>query len=528
MKISLPNRSNGEYSTHNLSPGQCMIIVGANGAGKTRFTAATAAPLGNKAFTISALQALYSKISSADELSPLMSDILAPAITTLIDRGNSATQLELFLSRLMHDELLNLIGYKLAIAEDKPHKLSETRLDKVIELWQDIFPGNRVLIDSGKMLFSKGDIASHSALRLSDGEKAVLYYAAAVLYAEPGSIIFVESPEIFLHPTVTNALWNRLENLRDDCSFCYTTHDAEFVATRNGATMVWVHDCDPAKAAWDYDILPLNSGISNELYLTLAGARKPVLFIEGDSERSIDARLYPLIFPDFTIHSLGSCNKVIEATRTFNDLSSMHKLDSFGIVDRDRRNDKEVEYLRKKRIMVPDVAEVENLFLIEDVVRSMAKYTGNDPERVFRKVSNNIFALFKAELRQQALLHTRHRVKLTVEYRVDARFPDINSLEQHLDTLLEQIDPRKIYEAFCRDFHHFVANGDYAAVLKVFNQKSALTGCNVAQLCGFNNKADYINGVLNLLRSRSPLAQAARSALRASLVNEDEAKENRQ
>ena len=38
-------------------------------------------------------------------------------------------------------------------------------------------------------------------LRLSDGEKAVLYYAAAVLYAPENAVIFVEAPEMFLHPS---------------------------------------------------------------------------------------------------------------------------------------------------------------------------------------------------------------------------------------------------------------------------------------------------------------------------------------
>ena len=518
MKISLPGRRTGEASAIKLSPGQCMLIVGANGAGKTRFTAATAENLGGHAYPLSALQALYGKMTAGDELPPQYRQVFAPAVLAPLDKGIGSTLLELFLSQLMHDEMVNLIAYKLAVADRKTAELKKTRMDHVIELWQDIFPGNRVLIDSGKMLFSRGvDITRHSALRLSDGEKAVLFYAAAIQYAPAGAVIFVDSPETFLHPTVTNSLWNRLENMRSDCCFCYTTHDTDFVASRDEAPMVWVRDCDPANAAWDYDVIPPDSGISNELYLTLAGARKPVLFIEGNAVRSIDAKLYPLVFPDFTTHSLGSCNKVIEATRTFNDLSAMHKLDSFGIVDRDRRDDAEVAYLRRKRIMVPEVAEVENMLLIEDVVRTMAKVTGNNPDRVFGKVKRAIIHMFKADVRAQALLHTRHRVKRTVEYRVDARFDDIATMERHLDGLLEMIEPRKIYENFCREFHRYADTGDYAAVLKVYNQKAMLPGCNVAALCGFANKDEYIHGIIEVLRHHTPEAATLRSALRAAL-----------
>ena len=74
---------------------------------------------------------------------------------------------------------------------------------------------------------------------------------------------------------------------------------------------------------------------------------------------SLDIRLYSLVFPDMSVRPVGSCDKVIETTRSFNDQQAMHHLSSFGIVDRDRRTDQEVGYLRAKHIMVPDVAEME-------------------------------------------------------------------------------------------------------------------------------------------------------------------------
>lgn len=511
MKILLPQRIHGDAEAIGLDSGRCMIIVGANGAGKTRFTAATAKALGDKAYPLSALQALYRTISSSDEVPATLRPILSAAIAATIGRGQSATLLDLYLAQLLHDEVISLLSYKLAKAGKKKTTPEKTRLDTVIELWQDVFPGNKVLVDSGEILFSRGiDADIYSSVRLSDGERAVLYYTAAVLYAPAGSVIFVDSPEIFLHPTLMTSLWNRLETLRGDCIFCYTSHDTEFVDSRNGATMVWVHDCDIAAGRWDYDILPPGTGISGELYMTLAGARKPVLFIEGNSERSIDARLYPLIFPDFSVRSLGSCNKVIEATRTFNDLSAMHKLDSFGIVDRDRRDFHEVEYLRRKKIMVPEVAEIENLLIVEDVVREMAQITGHNPDHVFSHVSKAVISMFKAEITAQALMHTRHRVKRTVEYRVDARFPNITKLEEHLEGLLNEINPRKYYEQFCREFHAYVRDGDYASILRVYNQKSMLPNCNVAQLCGFANKDRYIDGVLQRLRESPAMRDAMR------------------
>lgn len=495
MEIRLPRRRDGERAaTVKIDSPQCMLIVGANGAGKTRFTAATAAGLGKRSYMVSALDALY-RHSSSDE-----------------------TEFDRLLGRLMNDEMLNLIGYKLALADGHKATLSPTKLDGVVELWQDVFPGNRVLIDSGKMLFARGmDINAYSALRLSDGEKAVLYYAAATLYAPARAVIFVDAPEMFLHPSLTASLWNRLEAARADCTFVYTTHDTEFASSRNGATVVWVRDCDVVDQSWDYDVLPPDTGLTQELYMTLIGARKPVLFIEGDSRRSIDAKLYPLIFPDYNVRSLGSCNKVIEATRTFNDLSTLHKVESWGIVDRDRRDDAEVAYLRRKQIMVPDVAEIENLLLLEEIISAMASENGRSPERAVEKVKRAVINMFRTDLHAQALMHTRHRVKRTMEYRVDSRSADIATFENHLQSLLDEINPRHIYDDFCREFHRYADTGDYRAILRVYNQKSMLPSCNVAQLCGYTGKEDYIEGILDVLRANGEAAAAIREAVRNCL-----------
>ena len=201
-------------------------------------------------------------------------------------------------------------------------------------------------------------------------------------------------------------------------------------------------------------------------------------------------------------------------------------MDSSGIVDRDRRNEEEVSYLRRKSIMVPDVAEIENIFILEDVVRAMAKNAGKDPDRVFGKVKKAVVHLFRSEVHSQALQHTRHRIKRTMEYRVDARFENINMLEEHLSKLVVELDPRRTYEEFCRLFNKYVGDSDYESILQVYNQKSMLSNCNVAPMCGFKNKDSYINGVINLLRGQGPLTDQVRQAVKRCLHVEEKYQTN--
>lgn len=516
MAVTLPPRIDGAAPA-TIGPGRQTVIVGANGSGKTRFAQRLAADCAVGAeprpvFNVSGLRGLYDTRRTPDSV-----DSLYEAAVPESRRDPQSTQLDRLMALLVHDEMINLFRYKAAHAAGLRSRLEPTRLDRVIELWQEVFPDNRILIESGQMLFTRPEDSApsaYSAMKLSAGERAVIYYIGAVLYAPEKAVVMVDSPEMFLHPSLMQSLWNRIELLRRDCAFVYVTHDLGFASSRADASVIWVRRYDPASVAWDYELMPPHTRISDEVYLAIMGSRKPVLFIEGDGVHSIDARLYPLLFKDYSVQSLGSCNKVIEAVRTFNDLTGFHHLDSCGIVDRDRRDDKEVAYLRGRGIMVPDVAEIENILMLEDVVRAVASYRHKDENHVFMKVKSSIIAQFRNELRQQALMHTRHRVKRLMEYRVDGRFANINMFEEHITHLTAEINPRGLYEDFCRRFRSYVAAADYASVLRVYNQKSMLPASNVAGLCGLRNKDEYIRTILQMLRDESRGAERIRRAVR--------------
>ena len=122
--------------------------------------------------------------------------------------------------------------------------------------------------------------------------------------------------------------------------------------------------------------------------------------------------------------------------------------------------------------------------------------------------------MFAGELKSQALMHVRHKVKRSVEYKIDRRFNNINALEDHLRELIDDIKPRAIYENLCREFHNYIATDDYENVLKVFNQKSMVPESNVATLCGFDNKDKYINYILGILKSNGEDAEIIKKGIK--------------
>ena len=518
MDILLPKKIDSEQDI-TLKGVKQITVIGANGAGKTRFTNQLLVNCKDKAFKMSALKASFPSLEKNTRTGSI--DMLYDvAQSSGLIHAEARTEMERLLYLLMHDECVELLRFKLSHSDDTSKvKLPVTKLDRVIKCWERIFQGNKILRTGTQILFgSNHSEETYGIFRLSDGEKAALYYLGAVLYAMPEAVIMVDDPTIYIHHSIMQTLWDTIEQLRPDCTFIYNTHDVDFAASRISNRCIWVKTFDALKLAWDYEVLESNDQLSDQLYVDLLGSRKPVLFIEGDNIHSIDAKLYPLVFKEFTVKPLGSCNKVIESTRSFNDLNAFHHLDSYGIVDRDRREDKEVEYLRNKKIFVPEVAEIENLLLLPDVIKAVAQSRGRNPEMVYEKVSRSILNLFRDQMKAQALMHVRHRVKRTVEFRIDRRFSNINQIENHMLDLVQEINPRGMYDSILKDFTTMYKEGNYMGVLKVFNQKSMLPECNVATLCGLFNKDNYINRVLALLKEDKDLGQQIRSAIRSAFL----------
>lgn len=489
-----------------------ITIVGGAGAGKSRFMRALVESFGQRAFSISALGTISCEPGSSVE-SLYMARAAHPG------GGNPSTDLDRLGSMLFQDEFHYLLSVKgESLIEGKRLLFEPTKLDALVSIWQDIFPDNTVMREQGTLLFATpGGPDLISTGKLSSSEKAVLYYIAAALYAPASGVIFVDNPGLFLHPAMLHVVWNAVEGLRPDCTFVYNTSDVDFMNSRTENLIIWVKSQDTTARAWDYDVLPPGS-MPDDLTACLLGTRRPVLFIEGDATHSIDAKLYPLVFPYHSVRPLGSCNKVIEATRSFCDMRQIHHLDSYGIVDRDRRTEDEVAYLRRKHVMVPEVAEIENLFLLESVIGIMARKRGRNPERVVTKVKNAVLKMFESHFREQVLQHVRHRMKRLLECRGDARVRTISELEKHLRSLPDIIDVRSHYGRLMSEFQSIARSRDYGGVLRVFNHKPMLSDSQVAGLLGYKNKDAYISGVLAALKCHDHYASQLRDAIRAAFT----------
>lgn len=329
---------------------------------------------------------------------------------------------------------------------------------------------------------------------MSDGERSVLYLAAQVLCVPKNKILIMDEPEIHLHRSLMNRLWVALENSRKDCLFIYITHDTQFAASHTHAEKIWVQEFDGAN--WKLQKLE-NSEIPEELLLDILGNRKNVLFVEGEKD-SYDSQLYASIYPDYYIVPCGSCTQVIARTKAFKNNNTLHHCEVYGIIDRDYRSDYEIDRFKEDNIFTIDVAEVENLFLTEELIRLLATHLGKNDDEVFNMVRDYVINQRYANQINGQICES---VVAQIKYKLNcAEISKKNETEAKstLETTLSSIDYDEIKRVQELKFQKALDDNDYKQIIRTFNKKEIAK--SIGHFFGLNDNA-YCQMVIDLLKT---------------------------
>ena len=372
-----------------------------------------------------------------------------------------------------------------------------TSIDKLIQIWDEIFPQRQLKFDDAKFLASMrdGTGSSYNSNQMSDGERAVLYFVAQVLCIPKNKTIIIDEPEVHLHRSIMNRLWTALEKNRQDCFFIYITHDTQFAASHGQSDKIWIKEFDGKN--WKLGKIQ-NSELPEELLLDILGSRKKVLFVEGEKS-SYDTKLYTILYPDYYVIACGSCTQVIARTKAFRNNSILHDCEVYGLIDRDYRSDHEINKYKEDCIYTLDIAEVENLFLVEELVRLLATHLGKNPDEVFKKVKDYIVdTRFAQQIEKQICKSVVADLKYQLSS-IELSQQNDDEAKASLDTALQGINYQTTKSKQAEKFHEALQKDVYAGVLRVFNEKSLIKSIG----CFFGLKNDeYCNTILNLLNGK--------------------------
>ncbi|MEK5271157.1 DUF4435 domain-containing protein [Aeribacillus sp. FSL K6-8394] len=539
MKIKLPN-INGEEKY--IEDKQSIILIGANGSGKTRMSIWIDENNPNiQIHRISAQKSLnMPSIVSPTELEIAQEKFLYGVTNDnkdwlkTVGKKNSRwgqkpeTHLLNDFDHLM--EFLMTENFQKSIEYRENHKGgdtefdNETRLEKVKEIWENVITHRKLKISAGKIevldIETKDDDNFYNGSEMSDGERAIFYFIGEALSVPKGSLIIVDEPENHLHKSILVRLWNAIEVARQDCVFLYITHSLEFASTRINSQIIWVKGIK-SESEWDYEVIE-SINASDKLMLEILGNRQKVLLVEGTPDKSTDKKLYATLFPEYNIIPVDNCNSVIQYTKAYQKLKDIHYVDVKGIIDRDRRNNEEIVALKRYGVYAPEVAEIENLFLLPEVIQTVCimYYKKEEYEEILTSVQERTFEFLKREIESQALLFTKQKCQNEIYKIINAKVNTIEEYKINISSIEKAISVDNIYNECLQELNNIIENRDYLKALKVINNKGLLPYTQLSTFFGWK-KDFYIDSVLQLLSKNDEMSIKLKSSFKKYISLEE-------
>jgi hypothetical protein len=476
-----------------VAPGSTILIVGANGGGKTRLATHIESQLELGAHRIAGHRALtlnpeVAKISERAALSGLRTGYANENASAAHRHGHrySGEPPEIallsdfnFLVQALFAEQANTALDTHRDARARAGTVPKTtKFEQLQEIWNRLLPHRVLNITGDNITVSIPDEeGEYPAKQLSDGERAIFYLIGQTLVAAPNCVLIFDEPELHVHRAILGTLWDELEAARPDCAFVVISHDLEFVASRRGTKYVALN-YRPA-SGWTIEEVPEESGFTEEITTLILGSRKPVLFVEG-SDSSLDSAIYRSCYPSWTIIPRGSCEEVIHAVTTFRANKVLTRVHCAGIVDADDYSNEEANFLATRGIAILPVSEVENLLVHPTVLNAVLwheGYRGRELSLTRERILDAVFAHADEtkNKRGSILRYCRRRIDRVLK-KVDLSVSkDVDGLKANYAAATAALDIAAIASLAEDKINAAISSRDAALLLRWYDNKGLMS-----------------------------------------------------
>ena len=529
LELNLP-RISGNPLNLTISPGEQLFIVGANGSGKSSLiqhinrnnpgnyiewipshrrlwfhsdsvdiTASSRLEFAKSSFHQELEdQARWTDVYAQQRQSAILFDLVdvenrrARDIARLVDRGDIAT------------------ARATSVANQSPFE----KINDLLEL--GTLAVSLHLSDRETILALRKKEGVHFGIsQMSDGERSAVSLAAKVLTVVPGTTLLIDEPERHLHPSISEPFLSALFECRSDCAFVVSTNDINLPVAHAQARVLLVHSCrwnGTKTVGWDTDLLETKIAIPEESKRAILGSRKRILFVEGDSAGSLDFKIYSALFSDVLIEPRGSFSEVQKAVEGVRVSKGYHRIEAYGLIDRDNRAYEDAKRLSGKFVFTLNVYSVEALYYCTDAIaavsRQLAKSLGREPDGIYAMAEEAALAA----LRQQG-----------VAERMSARYCERlvrKNFVEDLPTWKEIKGREKVefqssvstgYVAELDRFNQFLTNKDLDQLVARYPIRESGAFGAVVQALELKSNHIYREMVIAQIRSDETLAQRLRN-----------------
>jgi len=465
-----------------------IVAIGANGSGKTTLANDLKRYLPEHGVVISAQKILliptFSGISNINSTSQKLSSAQNAdktyKSTYSTESGGNAYGLLVQLGGEFHVLLDNLLAERsaarnryceAALSSKEYQDVPETKLDRALNIWNSLLPHRTITCSDGiNITLNMASGENYPAYQMSDGEKVLLFLVAQVLQAPASGFIVVDEPEMYLHKTIVDKLWDTLEAERSDCIFVYLTHDLHFATSRVGSKKIWIKSFKHPNF-WEIETVPDNE-LPEPLLLELLGSRKNILFCEG-THNSLDVKLFSLLFPHLTICPVESCFDVINYTKAFNKLP-MVTTKALGLIDSDYHDAQRLTSLTSESVYSYSMAEIENLLLDEDFLNIITQQLLKDKSTT-ESIKQDILDKLSADIELQTSNYVSAKINYYFRNSHVTRGRNANEIKDHFATFIGAVDISAWHDEREQELQKIISEKNYSRALQVYNNKGLRT-----------------------------------------------------
>ena len=256
--------------------------------------------------------------------------------------------------------------------------------------------------------------------------------------------------------------------------------------------------------------MPGTIEIDEDLKREVVGARRQIVFVEGEDDTSLDKPLYSIVFPEVSVRSKGTAREVQQAVEGIRATGTLHWVRPFGIIDRDGRTPEEIEALELVGVYALPFYSVESIYYHPELIRRLAErhaqVVGGDAEA---KVGAALAAGIQAVMPQLGRLSAR-AVEKSIRGQVFAALPSMESITRR-ESVDVAIDTGAIVDYEVQKLTDAATRGDWLEIVTYCPIRETPARDAIARAIGLKARWQYEDAIMQMLRTDSEALAAVRS-----------------
>ena len=498
-----------------LEPGETLYVLGANGTGKSALMHCLNANHNSISRWIAAHRRTWLE-SSASNLTPAHREQNEQGVRKSNKRANARwlvhnpdarVNIAIFdLIQKLNEQNKQIANAVRANDDDKARQLAQDNEDPLVALSGLLRDANLPLRFStnanAAIMATRSESSQYSAAEMSDGERNALLLTAEILTVPSGTLILIDEPELHLHRSIISPLLNGLFSKRPDCIFIISTHEVMLPIDNPESMTLLVRGCgyqNGSAVSWDVDLVDSSLAVDEDLRKDILGARRDVLFVEGE-ESSLDLPLYSLLIPNVSVISKGSSRDVTHAVTSLRGSDHLHWIRAFGIVDNDGRTAGELNELRQHGVFPTNFYSVESIYydlkVMGKVTARLSAVTGDDPQSLIERAK---IAGLKAVKESRDHL-TQRSSERTIRNEFFKHLPNRKSADFGVPIQV-QIDVPRILANERQTLDKAIDRSDLGTIIRSYPIRETQARDRISECLGFKCRKDYEKAVLQLLKN---------------------------